>query len=130
MAAAGYGTETTWESIFDVPAAKVDATRFGHMNVHIGRKFNFYITGDSETDITVTTITGMLAAETHELIHELYLEAKSSAVTNPWDFMAMKLNKIPFYRRYYQLMKRAQDILYGNMEIVKCDLPDANTRTY
>lgn len=123
MATAGYGVEATWESIFNVPATEVDATRFGHLNVHIGRKFNFYILGDSETDTADTKLTGILAAETHQLIFELYLSAKASVTNNPWDFMVMELGKIDFYERFKNLIKQARTIGDGNIELVSRTLP-------
>lgn len=115
MAAAGYGTIATWKSMFGVPDADVDATRFGHMNIHAGRKFNFYITADSETDIIATTVTGMLAEETHQLIFELFLRSKSSKVTNPWEQMTIELGLIDFKERFKNLIKHAQKILYGDI---------------
>lgn len=123
MATVGYGTEATWEGIFSVPATDVDATRFAFLNVHIGRRFNFYIMDDSETDTADTKLTGMLAAETHQLIFELYLRAKASAVTNPWDFMAVELGQIDFYERYRNLIKHARMIVNGSMELVTRELP-------
>jgi len=123
MVTAGYGVEATWEGIFNIPAAEVDATRFAHLNVHIGRRFNFYIMGDSETDTADTKLTGMLAAETHQLIFELYLRAKAAAVTNPWDFMVVELGLIDFKDRFKNLIKQALAIKEGGMELVTRSLP-------
>jgi hypothetical protein len=127
MAAAGYGDETTWESIFNVPTTDVDSTRFGNLNIHIGRKFNFYITGDSETDIVDTKVTGMLAAETHQLILELYLESKAVKHVQPWDAALIEMGKVDFHARYRKLIRTAQQILYGYMELVSRDLPSSTT---
>lgn len=130
MASAGYGDETTWESIFNVTATAVDATRFGHLNVYIAQQFNFYITGDANTDIADTKVTPMLASTTHMLIWEVYLEAKSANFANPWDQMTVSLGRIDFYRRFRTLIKYSQDILYGRLEVVTRNLPDSNDRTY
>jgi len=100
------------------------------MNVHIGTQFNFWITGDSATDIADTKVTHMLAAITHQLIFELYMNARSSKLFSRWDVALSDMGRINFKYRYKDLIKECQDILYGSFEMVTRDLPDASDRSY
>ena len=129
MVSSGYGTEATVESIW---STLWDTTQFGHINVIIGTKFNYYITDDGATDITNTAVTTMLAAETNELFALWNSMIKESAVTNPWDFirlwMDQHLSGDKFYRRYSILIKKAQQILgETTIELVRKTLPSSAT---
>lgn len=120
MASAGYGVEATVESIW---AAVWNTTQFDFINVLIGTEFNFWITGDGDTDITDAKVTGMLKQTTHKLFGYWNALIKSSAVTNPWDWVHMWLSEIDFSIHYKNLIRTARDILYGRMEMVSRNLP-------
>ena len=112
MASSGYGTEATVESIW---SAAWDTTQFDNINALLGTKFNFWITGEGDTDITNTGIVAMLAAETHELFALWNSMIKETAVTDPWDFIRLwndeHLTGDRFYERYFNLIKKCQDVL-------------------
>ena len=111
MAAAGYGTKATVESIW---SSIWDTTQFNHINKLIGTKFNFYITGDGGTDITDSEITTMLESETHELFAFWNAKIKTSAVDRPWDWIRVwfeqSLSGNKFYNKYSILIIQAQSI--------------------
>ena len=121
MAAAGYGVELTVESIW---ATGWDTTQFGYINVIIGTEFNFYITGDGDTDIVDTKVTGMLKETTHKLFGYWNAMVKSSAVVNPWNWVHVWLNEIDFAERYKNLITKAKNILgESKIEMVTRRLP-------
>ena len=64
MAVAGYGVEATVESIWDHAWA---TARFDLINIAIGTRFNFWINGIAQTDITDTSVKAILAVETNDL---------------------------------------------------------------
>jgi len=127
MASSGYGVETTVESIW---STTWDTAQFDFINILIGTEFNFYITGDAATDITSTKVTEMLKAQTHRLFARWAALISSSKPTDPWSFIGALLSELNFKREFRDVIKTSQDILYGNMELVTSNLPDANTRTY
>ena len=121
MASAGYGTETTVESIW---SANWDTAQFDHINKLIGTEFNFYITQDGGTDITDTKVTTMLAAQTHKLFARWNALIKSSAVVNPWDFINILISEMDFEREFKSVIEGAKTILGENkMEITTSKLP-------
>lgn len=112
MAAAGYGVEVTVESIW---STTWDTTRFNFINVLIGTQFNFWITDDSETDITDAKVTEMLKQETHALFAFWNAITKIESTNNPWDFISVWINDHlsgdDFYRRYRLLIEKCARML-------------------
>jgi hypothetical protein len=121
VASAGYGTETTVESIW---SANWDTTQFDHINKLIGTEFNFYITQDGGTDIIDTKVTTMLAAQTHKLFARWNALIKSSAVVNPWDFINILISEMDFKREFNDVIEAAKIILgESKIEMVTRRLP-------
>lgn len=120
MASAGYAVETTVESVW---SHTWDTTQFDFVNVIIGTEFNFYITGDGDTDVTDSKVTGMLKQTSHKLFGYWNALIKTNDVVNPWDWIQIWLAEEDFSVRYRNLIKNAQDILYGSMEMVTRTLP-------
>lgn len=120
MAAAGYGDRTTIESIW---STTWNATQFMYVNVIIGTEFNFYITGDGNTDITDTKVKSMLTQTTHKLFGYWNAIIKTNGVVNPWDWIQIWLSEADFSVRYKSLIKIARDVLYppiasvGNLNV-------------
>ena len=79
-------------------------------------------------------MTGLLKAETNDLVLYYFSLSKQKTVTNPWDFISIMVRTEimgnGFKNKYSEVIKYAQDILYGRMEIVTRNLPDKNDRTY
>ena len=79
-------------------------------------------------------MTGLLKAETNDLVLYYFSLSKQKAVKNPWDFISIMVRTEimgnGFKNKYSEVIKYAQDILYGRMEIVTRNLPDKNDRTY
>ena len=120
MASSGYGVETTVESIW---SKAWDTTQFDFVNVTIGTEFNFYITGDGNTDITNTKVTSMLKETTHKLFGYWNALIKTNNVHDPWGWIQIWLAEADFSVRYRNLIKNAQDILYPSIEMVTRTLP-------
>jgi hypothetical protein len=119
MAASGYATESDVESIWD---DTFDTTRFDKLNKHIGRKFNFWITGETGTDITDTDITEILAAETTDLILYYYSIAKERKVADPWDFINIAISKLAMgdnFKRYFRGVIEICRKKLGETEVVE-----------
>jgi hypothetical protein len=112
MASAGYGTETTVESMW---STTWDTTIFDHWNKLIGNLFNAEIMGTAATDTTNTDVKAELAAQTHLIFAEVQAQAKISAVTNPWDFLptyaAMNLVGNNFKRKFSVTIDRCAKLL-------------------
>lgn len=120
MAAAGYGDELTVESVW---STEWSTTQFNFVNVIIGTEFNFYITGDGNTDITDTKVTSMLKQTTHKLFGYWSAIIKTNDVGDPWAWVRNWLDEVDFSVRYKNLIKMAQRILYppiasvGNLSV-------------
>lgn len=120
MTVAGYGNEETVESVWSTPWS---TTQFNHVNVIIGTEFNFYITGDGNTDITDTRVTSMLKQTTHKLFGYWNATIKTNRVTKPWNWIQIWLAEADFSVRYENLIKIARNVLYppiasvGNLKV-------------
>jgi len=70
---------------------------------------------DGATDITDAAVTSMLAAQTHKLFGRWDALIKSSAVTNPWDFINILLSEMDFAREFRSVIRKARKILGQNI---------------
>jgi hypothetical protein len=80
-------------------------------------------------------VTGLLKAETNDLILYYFALSKQSAYkANVWVFIdtmiRAELMGTSFKNKYDSVIKVCQDILYTRSEIVTVNLPDKDNRTY
>lgn len=122
-------TEADAESMWDV---LFESTRFAKANVRIGSLINFWITQAAGTDIVDADITPILAQLSEEILLDLYIAAKAHKLVDPWDFVQAHISSVTIshLKENRELLQMIRDKIYGTMELVERNLPDANDRTY
>ena len=132
MAVAGYGVEATVESIWDHAWA---TARFDFINIAIGTRFNFWITGIAQTDITDTSVAALLAVETNDMFSYWNALAKIEKTTQPWDFISLWFQNHfqgDGFRNYFRdTIKKCQELLgHDAWEMSNTTLPSASNKTW
>lgn len=128
MTSSGYGVEATVESIWNTAWA---TARFDFINIALGGRFNFWITGDAGTDITNVLITDLLEVESNDLFAYWNAIAKVEKTVNPWDFiqiwMANNLMGDGFLTYFEKTIEKCKNIIgEGGIEMVKVNLPSGD----
>ena len=132
MAVAGYGVEATVESIWDHAWA---TARFDLINIAIGTRFNFWINGIAQTDITDTSVKAILAVETNDLFAYWNSLAKVEKTVQPWDFITLWLNNNlmgdGFHNYFRETITKCKELLgHDKMEMSSTTLPSASLKTW
>jgi hypothetical protein len=131
VVSSGYGVEATVESIWDTEWV---TARFDFINIALGTRFNFWITGNAATDITDTKVVKLLEVESNDMFAYWAALAKVEKTVNPWDFIQiwMKENFMGdgFLNYFRELILECRKILdQDKWELVSKSLPSDGTET-
>lgn len=129
MVSSGYGVEGTVESIWNTAWETI---RFDFINIELGTRFNFWITGDAATDITDSKVVKLLEVESNGMFAFWNAMAKIEKTVNPWDFIDIWMKEHmagdQFYDFFKIMIEKCKNILNeGGIELVTRYLPSSTS---
>lgn len=117
MAASNYMTEADTESIWDVA---LTTARFGKIGIRIAEQLNFWVNGDSTSQVTSTAVLPQMEQLSEEILLDLIQASKSYSVTEPWNFIQANVVRVSqrILANYGLILKKIR-IKLGKQYIVK-----------